>query len=535
MAEPQGLFDAVVIGAGHNGLAAGATLARAGMSVCVLERGERLGGAASTETRADGTLFSCEAYAGRLVDPSILRSLDLARYGLRILPTYAAYGIAPGAQAIGIYSHPVKTERALAARSARAAERFRELVAMVQRQQLIEAPLREALLPDPVTARRGGGVASAFHDLQELGAATAYELSYFWTASLGDVLDDFLDMEPLKAMLALRVLAGVPLGPFGSGTASRLLHNPLLTRNPGGRGVGGYVAGGAGALAEALADSLRAAGSEVRFKAAVSAILLENGRAAGVVLENGTEVRGKTVLSSLDVKQTFLTLFQSDALPQPFLGRVAQVQSRGCAAKLDLALSSLPDFPGLPADWIDTPGDILVCADLKSLERAYHDWASGNMPETLPMLISVPSLLDRRRALGGRHVMSVLVQSVPETLADGAWTPERRGTFTTAVFRRLEAVSPGLVNRITDMRVLLPGDMDTEIGIAGGSLFHSDDLPGKRLHGQPAVDAARYATPIPNLFLCGAGAYPGGGLTAAPGALSARAVIAEARKGGRRW
>ncbi len=535
MTEPDDLYDAIVIGAGHNGLTAGASLARTGMSVLVLERSERLGGAGYTETRADGILFSSEAYASRLVDPSIVRALDLARYGLRILPTYAAYGLKPGAPSIAVYSHPVKTERSLASRSARAAERFRELAAMVQRQQRIEAPIRQAVLPDPVSPQRGGGVSGAFHDLQELGAPTAYELSYFWTASLGDVLDDFLELDLLKAMLALRVLAGIPLGPYASGTASRLLHNPLLTRNPAGRGVGGYVAGGAGALSEALANCLRAANGEIRFNASVSAILLENGRAVGAVLDDGEEIRAKAVLSSLDVKRTFLTLFQMGALPQPFLGRIAQVESRGCAAKLDLALSSLPEFPDLPPDWIETPGDILVAGDLKALELAYHDWATGTPPELLPMLISVPSLLDRRRAPPGRHVMSVLIQSVPETLFDGNWTPERRGEFTAAVFKRLESISPGLVNRVTDMRLLLPPDMETEIGMTGGSMFHVDEVPGQILYNRPVAEVARYKTPVPNLFLCGAGAHPGGGLTGAPGALSARTVIAQAKKGGRRW
>lgn len=529
--------DAIVIGAGHNGLTAAAVLAKSGRKVLVLERSARLGGAAFGELRADGFLFSSEGYASRLLEPHLIRDLDLARYGLAMLPTRASYAIdTESGTSVALHADAIDRARGIAAVSAKDAERFEELAAMVRRQGEVLRPLRaEAERPTRrFSLKRGGRFEQAATNLAAQGEGVAYEAAIFWAASLGDTLDQYLENPALKALIAVRALAGIPLGPYAPGTASRLLEFPGFGSDTAAHGLGCYVAGGASALADALAEALKDAGGEIRLEAPVSAVLLENGRAAGVVLESGEELRTACVLSSLDVKRTFLTLFEWETLPKPFLGRVAKVQSSGCVAKLDLALDALPEFPALPAGWHKASGDIVVSQGLAAIEGAYRDWAAQMPPRRAPLIVSVPSLIDATRAPQRQHVLSVFAQFVPETLFDGPWSSDRRESFANELLETLGTVSPGLRDHVRDVRLLLPSDIETETGITGGSVFHVDEVPAQVLFNQPAPEAARYATVVPGLFLCGAGTHPGGGLTGEPGARAARVVDAILAQGRRR-
>jgi len=529
--------DAIVIGAGHNGLTAACVLAKAGRKVLVLERASRLGGAAFGELRADGFLFSSEGYASRLLEPHLIRDLDLARFGLAMLPTRASYAIdAQNKTALVLHADAVDRARGIAAVSPRDAERFEELAAMVQRQAEVLRPLRAEA--GRATRRFSLRAKRRFQDaavnLASQGNGAAYEAATFWAASLGDILDQYLENSALKALIAVRALAGIPLGPYAPGTASRLLEFPGFAGDTGAHGLGCYVAGGASALADALAATLREMGGEVRLETPVSAILLENGRAAGVVLESGDEVRTGCVLSSLDVKRTFLTLFEWETLPKPFLGRVAKVQASGCVAKLDLALDQLPEVPALPQGWHKTPGDIVVSGGLREIEGGYRDWAAQMPPRRTPLILSFPSLIDSSRAPRRQHVLSVFAQYVPETLFDGPWSSDRRESFAAQILEQLGTVIPGLADHVRDLRLLLPSDIETETGITGGSVFHVDEVPAQLLFNQPAPEAARYATVVPGLYLCGAGTHPGGGLTGEPGARAARVVDAALGQGRRR-
>lgn len=531
-------YDAIVIGAGHNGLTAAAVLAKAGRRVLVLERSARLGGAAFGERRADGFLFSSEGYASRLLEPHLVRDLDLAQYGLSMLPTQASYAIDTSTgRSIALHADERVRQRALSAASMRDAERFEELTAMVRRQGEVLKPLRAEAVRRPRPFLSFGPrrrFQQAVANLSAQGDGAAYEAATFWAASLGDILDQYLENPALKALIAVRSLAGIPLGPYAPGTASRLLEFPGFSAEAGLHGLGCYVAGGAGALADALAEALKEAGGEIRLEAAVSAVLLENGRAAGVVLESGEELQTQCVMSSLDVKRTFLTLFEWETLPKPFLGRVAKVQTSGCVAKLDLSLDALPEIPALPASWTKVPGDIVVSGGLGEIDGAFRDWGAQMPPRRTPLIVSLPSLVDASRAPARQHVMSVFVQYVPETLFDGPWSSDRREAFAMELLNHLGAVSPGLRDHVRDVRLLLPSDIETETGITGGSVFHVDEVPAQVLFNQPAPEGARYATVVPGLYLCGAGTHPGGGLTGEPGARAARVVDAVLAHGRRR-
>lgn len=518
-------YDAIVIGGGHNGLTAAALLARAGRRVIVLERGERLGGSANSERRPEGAVFSSEAYAGRLLDPAIVRSLDLPRFGYKVRPTEAAYGLMREAPAVTLYADRAATRRALKIHSARDAERFFELRALVARctRTLPEAgPTPQRRLwpwqkPGPL-ARDHGAMAA-------LGEAGAYERLRFEAISLGHLLDEMLETPVLKAMLAVRALAGGNQGPYAPGTARRLSLHPALSAGNEDDGLGAYVAGGGAALSDALADALRAFGGEIRTAAPVSAILLENGRAVGAVLEDGAELRAAAVLSSLDIRRTFLTLFAWDKLPKPFLGEVAQRARTVASAKLDFALEALPVFPGLPEGWSARPGDIVITPPLADIERAWRDSVLLKPPAHFPLLVSLPTLLDRSRAPSGRHVVSVLVQHVPATLFDGPWSVERRERFTAGVLVALNEASPGFSDRIHDLRVLLPPDLEAASGGAAQAEAH-DSVPTRPLAPQAfGGRSTRFETPITGLFLCGSDAAPDGGLSGASGAKAAAFVL----------
>jgi phytoene dehydrogenase-like protein len=512
-------FDAIVIGAGANGLTAAAMLARAGRRVIVLERAARPGGALYTEKR-DGFLFSSEGHAGRFLEPAVLQALDLARHGLKLLPVRAAYGLGANGQGVFLTADPEAVARALAEAAPRDAERLFELKALVERQSRLAA-----MLPAPAEPKaRRGGLLAAQEALAALGAPQAQELLQFWSASLGDLLNEHLSHEPLKAMIALRALAGAPFSPFAPGTAARLIDHPFFAPDSAQAGLGGFPAGGGSALADALAAALAEKGGTLRLSAAVTAVLLENGHAAGVVLESGEEIRTDTVLSSLDVKRTFMTLFAEESLPKPFLGRVAKGQPQGSAAKIDLALDELPEFPALPPDWADMPGDIMLADTLMSLDIAYRRWLSGLPPDNAPMILSLPSLTDRSRAPQRHHVLSITVQFVPGTLFDGPWTAERRQSFVAGVFDQLKRLSPGLMDRVRDMRLLLPPDIEAETGITGGGFAQGGAPQQPRALSALAGTPPRFFTPVPGLYLCDAQSG-GSAFSGEAGARAADAVL----------
>lgn len=509
-------YDAIVIGAGTSGLAAGAMLAQAGKRVVVIERAARAGGAHFTERR-DGFLLSNEGFSSRLIEPKILEALNLGRHGLKLLPVRVAYGVNATGEVVVLPADPLVAIHSLGGRDG---ERLCELLAYVRRQIRSASELDNVVPTKPTLfGPKRGGLIAAYQALSAIGQPGTEELLRFWSSSLGDLLDEYLASDTLKAMIALRSLIGTGLSPFSPGTASRLLAHPLFSGDEV-PGFGDIPAGGGSEVASALASALRDFGGELRLSTKVTAVLLENGNAAGVVLESGDEIRADAVLSSLDVKQTFTTLLDADSVPKPFMGRLAATQSTGATARVDLSLDELPDFPSLPDDWINYPGDLAVVSSLRELESAHRRWLSGQLLDEPPIILSVPTLIDRSRAPPRHHVLSISVHLVPASLADGPWTAERRQNFVARIFDLVKRVSPGLMDRIRDMRLLMPSDIEAEAGITDGGGESWRNPPLAQILGRGVTE---YQTPVPGLFMCDAqqSAVAGSGADAAGAVLAA--------------
>jgi phytoene dehydrogenase-like protein len=334
-------------------------------------------------------------------------------------------------------------------------------------------------------------------------------------------LEERFSLPLLKGALALDAVLGTNLGPRSPGTVLSLLYRVAAPR---GADCLSLPQGGLGALSEALARAARAAGAEVRTGSAVERILVRDDHAAGVVLAGGEEIAATTVVSSADPKSTFLKLLGSEHLDAGFVRRVSQVRSRGLTAKLHLALDRLPQFPGLAEELL--PGRLLIAPSADYVERAYNHTKYDEYSAAPMLEITIPTLADPGLAPAGRHVMSVIAQYAPYALAAG-WATQRQA-FADRVIDTLGAYAPQLRDSIRAMELLTPPDIEREFRITGGHWHHAELALDQFLMVRPVPGAAQYHTPVPGLFLCGAGCHPGGGVTGLAGRNAARQLIREA-------
>ncbi len=524
-------FDVAIIGAGLNGLTAAAYLAKAGKNVVVLERGDRVGGAAANRDVFPGFTFPTAGYASSLLHPSIVHDLDLGRHGLVFHPTRAHVTLSQESELLATYPDVQKTVQALQHQSLRDAESYGHMITALRR----FATFAEPLLAQTADSGKRNPV-NSFELLQE--QATAYGdvdtlRTMRWAfQSIGDALEDWFEIPILKAHLAGRALLGASLGPF-SATTAPLLSKSLGYFAPGQSATVGYVRGGAGALAEALVKALWSFGGEVRLEAKVSDIQLKDGKAVGVVLDRGEEIEVGTIISSLDVKQTFLTLFDWNALQQPMIDKVLKVKTRGALGKISLALDSQPRFPGIPAGSPLWTGDWQLTPTMLDLERAYDDWKNNVLSQEPHIVFNTPTAFDSTLAPPGKHVMLVFVQYLPEELLDGPWDGEKKEILCQRVIDRISEFSPGFKDLVLHTEVQTPNDLEEMYGLSGGHIFHGEETPDRLLVNSGFQDVAQHRSPISNLYLCGAGCHPAGGLLAMAGQSAARVVQTDLTP--RRW
>jgi phytoene dehydrogenase-like protein len=526
------VHDAIVVGGGHNGLVAAAYLARAGEKVLVLEARDRVGGASVTEEPWPGFKVSTAAYVVSLFRPEIVRDLELHRHGYEVLPrSPSSFTPFPDGRSLLMGPDREATRREVAKFSARDAERLPAYEAMLERIAAAIEPTLDETPPDPFSGRPGDLLRLLLAGrrllrLREDGPAAVEIL----TAPARAVLDRWFESDEVKATLATDAIIGAWASPETPGTAYVLFHHVMGETN-GVRGVWGYVRGGMGRLPEAIAAAARAHGAEIRTGAPVARVLVRDGAAEGVVLEDGTELRARRVASSADATRTLLGLVGERHLPAGVADAVRAIDYASGSVKINVALSALPDFRALPgAPGPQHRGTIHVAPSLDYLERAFDDARAGR-PSRAPVLeITIPSVVDPSVAPPGRHVMSMFVQYAPYRLAEGSWEEERE-RFAERCFDALEAYAPGFRRAVLAHEVLAPPDLERRFGLTGGNIFQGAMTLSQLFAMRPFPGAARYRTPVRNLYLCGAAAHPGGGVMGACGRNAAREMLRDRRRG----
>jgi phytoene dehydrogenase-like protein len=531
MALSPSRYDAIVIGAGHNGLVTACYLARAGLRVLVLERRHVVGGACVTEETFPGFKVSTAAYVNSLFHKAIVRDLKLATYGYEVLARDpSSFTPLPDGRSLLMGPDADLTRKEIAKFSVRDAERYPRYEAMLERVAAVVEPTLTMAPPDLLKPGLGDlrtlfSLGRAFRRLGE-DAGEAIEIL---TGAARPILDRWFESEELKGTLATDAIIGAMASPSMAGTAYVLFHH-VMGETGGKRGVWGYVRGGMGGLTQALAAAARDLGADVRCDAEVARILVRDGRAIGVALASGDEYHAPIVASNADARVTFLRLLDRSALPEGFVAAVERISYASASLKINVALAELPSFRALPgtAPGPQHRGTIHVCPDQDYIERAFDD-AKYGAPSARPVLeCTIPSVVDPTVAPPGRHLMSMFVQYAPYDLRDGSWD-EQREAFADRCFDLLDEYAPNFKRAVLARQVLTPLDLERVFNLTGGNIFQGAMTPNQLFAFRPVPGHARYRTPLGGLYLCGAAAHPGGGAMGTPGLNAARAILGRRR------
>ena len=521
-------YDAVVVGGGHNGLVAAAYLAKAGRSVLVLERRHVLGGAAVSEELYPGFTFSVCSYVVSLFRPHIIRELDLPRHGMELIPLEYSLSPQPDGRCLARGTDPEMNRREIAKFSQRDAEVYPEFGLAMTKLARFAKNVIDRPAPDPASMKprdllellRLGRI------MQDFDGDLRYLNFKLMTMSAVDFLEQWFESDVLKGTMSVSGIIGTFLGVRSPGTAYVLLHH-YMGEIDGAFRSWGFAKGGTGAISNAIASAARSFGAELVTQAPVSSFLIRDGQARGVVLENGDEIRARTVISGLDPRRTFLGLAGEANLPPEFAEQIRRYKMRGSSGKVNLAVDRLPEFSSMPGDGPHIRGDIAIAPGIDYLERAYDQAKYGDFSERPYLNVVIPSLVDPTVAPPGKHIISCFVQYAPYAIKEGpAHWPERREAFGDAVVDTLAEYCPGLKESILFRQVLTPWDLEQEFGLTEGNIFHGELSLEQLLFLRPAAGWARYRTPIRNLWLASSGAHPGGGIMGSPGEMAAKALLA---------
>ncbi|HYS81321.1 MAG TPA: NAD(P)/FAD-dependent oxidoreductase [Anaeromyxobacteraceae bacterium] len=524
-------FDVAVVGAGHNGLVTAAYLARAGLSVVVLEAQDRVGGACVSEETWEGFRVSTAAYVVSLFRREIVRDLDLARHGYHVLRRDpSSFTPLPDGRSLLLGPDAAMNRREVAKFSARDAERLPEYEAMLDHiARAIEPTLLEtppALSTRPRDLWRLARMGWRFLRL----GPDAPHAAEILTGAARPILDRWFESDALKATLATDAIIGAAASPSTPGTGYVLFHH-VMGEVDGARGVWGYVQGGIGKLPEALAKAARAHGAEIRTSARVTRVRIGPHGADGVVLADGTEISAHRVASSADATVTLLGLVGTERLAPEIVSAVRSIDYASGSMKINLALSALPEFTALPgAPGPQHRGTIHVAPSLEYLESAFDDARRGE-PSAEPILeCTIPSAVDPSVAPPGRHLMQIFVQYAPYQLRSGSWDELLKERFADRCLEVLERYAPGVTRSVIARQVLSPLDIERRFGLTGGNIFQGAMTPSQLFFLRPFAGYADYRTPVPRLYLCGAATHPGGGIMGACGYNAAREILRDARR-----
>jgi phytoene dehydrogenase-like protein len=524
-------YDAIVIGAGHNGLANAAYLAKAGLDVVVLEKNDYIGGASASRELHEGWVYSNASYVCSMLRQAIHRDLDLSRHGLMLVPYLATVNFGDDGSTLVSYHNEAAAYLELKRHSPHDADSMYRFQADLTRYAQF---IRKTLLrtpPDPISFRPRDIRELLFLGKQfwALGEKQMYEYVRFFTISAAEFLEDYFENDLIKAAMASPGIIGTALGVCSPGSAYILLHH-VMGDVDGNIGAWGLARGGMGAISRAIAGALQEHGGEIRMNAGVHRILVRNGRAIGVALESGEELRAGIVVSNLDARRTFTRIMDRQDLPPGIWEKASNFKIRGSSGKVNIALSDLPKFTGLPDNRYIDRGGQTFSGSLETMERAYDCWKHGRWSD-IPFIESViPSAWEPTVAPPGRHWMSNFIQYCPPTLADGPWTPEKREAFGQSVIDRIERYSPGFSDLIVHMEVRTPHELEEEIGLTEGNIFQGELTIDQLLFNRPFPGYAQYRMPVRNLYMCGSSTHPGGGVSAACGANAAREILMDLKR-----
>jgi phytoene dehydrogenase-like protein len=516
------MTDVILIGAGHNGLAAAAILARRGLKVLVLESRAIVGGAAITEELHPGFRISTLAHAVQPAD-ALMTELRLAEHGVAFIePDPYLFAPLPDGRSVVLSRDIDITARSIAAFSSEDARRYPEFCATLGRIRSFVADVMAKTPPDieQPTRRDLWSMLILGRRFRGLGKRDAYRLLRWAPMSAADFVSEWFESEPLRAAIAAGGIFGTALGPRSAGSAA-----VLLMRMSAGDGRPRLVRGGVGALTSAIASAARAAGAEIRTNAAVRRIDVKGGRAIGVTLESGEALPAKAVISNADPRRTLLNLVDPVELEPGFLTRMRNYRGAGTLAKINLALSALPNFRAASEGGHGLLGGIIhIGSDLDYLERAFDASKYGAWSPRPYMELTIPSITDASLAPGGAHVMSITAQYAPYRLRFTDWA-DASVRFGDAVIDTLAEYAPDLKQLIIHRQVITPAELESQYGLTGGHIFHGELALDQLFTMRPLLGWARYRTPIAGLYLCGAGTHPGYGVSGLSGLNAAREVL----------
>src|SRR3954447_21748146 len=525
--------EVVIIGAGHNGLTCAAYLAMAGLRVKVVERRKVVGGAAVTEEFCPGFRNSVAAYTVSLLNAKIIAELKLHEHGLRIVER-RAQNFLPAPDGSYLLTGDGRTGQSVAKLSARDAGRIdvfsRELeaIADVLRQFVLRAP------PNIVEGLGIGAIREAFNALgsanilRNLSLEQQRSLLDLFTRSAGEMLDERFENDLVKAVFGFDAIVGNYASPYAAASAYVMLHHAFGEVN-GKKGVWGHAIGGMGAISQAMARAARGHGAEIETDAGVCEVIVENGRAVGVSLDNGTTIRAKYIASGVNPKLLYTRLVPAGALAPEFLDRISHWRNGSGTFRMNVALSTLPSFTALPGNGDHLTAGIILAPSLGYMDRAWQDARERGWSREPVVELLIPSTLDDSLSPPGQHVASLFCQHVAPQLPDGKSWDDHREEVADLMIATVDKYAPGFAGSVIGRQVLSPLDLEREFGLLGGDIFHGALTLNQLFSARPMLGHADYRGPLKGLYHCGSGAHPGGGVTGAPGHNAAKAILRDHR------
>ncbi|MFZ0480902.1 MAG: NAD(P)/FAD-dependent oxidoreductase [Terriglobales bacterium] len=524
--------DIIIVGGGHNGLVAAFYLAKAGFKPLVLERRSQVGGAAITEEFHPGFRCSTLAHSTGPLRADIVRDMQLERRGLKLTtPDVSTVSLLSDGRSLVLYSDVRKAAQEIAQWSQRDATAYVDFAAALEKTAKVIGEAL-ALTPPNIDNPSSGdlwGMLKTGRSIRNLGKKDLYRVLRWGPMAAADLVAEFFETEPLRATIAARGIFGTFLGPWSAGSALVLLLRAASDPTP--TGSVQFPIGGTGAITAAMATAAKDAGVEIRTDAAVSEIRIKDGVVIGVVLASGEEIAARAIVSNADPKRTLMRLVDPIHLPPDFVQKIKNYRSSGTVAKINLALSALPEFTALKSksDSNLLQSRIQICPEIDYMERAFDESKYGNFSRNPYLEITFPSLSDPSLAPAGQHVMSIYMQYAPYKLKNGDWESQRIALGETVV-KTIAQYAPNLPQVILRHQIITPKDLEDTYGLTGGHIFHGELALDQFFTMRPLLDWARYKTPIDGLFLCGSGTHPGTGLTGASGANAAREIVKALKK-----